>query len=96
MGEKQGESRGINFLLTVFSKKNKVCLCSSHVIKEKIRLVVSSFEWCLVLYFLEARGKKTTFFEPETLSDLTPLWPYIGGATSNFMPPCSPDKAAPS
>lgn len=83
MGEKQGESRDkeINFLLTVFSKKNKVCFCGSPVIKEKIRLVISSFEWCLVLYFLEARVKKTTFFEPETLSDLTPLWPYIGGAT---------------
>lgn len=33
----QGEDRDreINFLLIVFSKKNKVCLYSSHVIKEK-------------------------------------------------------------
>lgn len=48
----------------------------------------------LVLCFLEARWKKTTFFEPEPLNCLTPLWPYIGGATSDFMLPCSSDKAA--
>lgn len=98
MEEKQGESRDREtiFLLTVFSRKNKVYLCSSHVNKEKIRLVVSSFEWHLVLYFLEARRKKTIFFEPETLSDLTPLWPYVGGATSYFKLPCSSDRAAPS